>query len=547
MPYPLSRRGFLQASALTAGASLLGAADAGKGRKFPGTLIINDDGHVFPYMNDDLTKEDLRRYLESYCRNGVDAVAFCVGDMSWPTMHPTKVGVHYHEMSAGQDQKLIRMRKNLDTLSSEPGGYFGETFRILKALGKKALGSFRMNDAHFTTPDNPNASPFWKKHAELSLGPAYGYYGGCLNYASDEVRAHFYERVIEFAELYPEIDGIDLDAMRSPFFFLPDKGAECAPLFTDLVRKIKTALAEQAKKLNRTDYLLTINIPRTPELALESGLDAVTWDAEGLFDCISIGTYQTCMDLPIGMWKERLSQSTPVFEYINCSVQTGQYLGLEEYRAAAANAYGAGADGVCLFNYPCLFELASQIPEDAKRLSMKLPDARSVRQPDFSKVGQALDEIGNAKTLRGKDKRFLFFFSSDTGYRHYSPVLPGIDRSLQGASLKATFNCFEDFKGTRAIALKFKIENVSRTEQFLITFNGKNFPEDRLRLRYAANGRDTRVHTVALGPYLEFDLSMQPEDFHRGENTIEATPVNLLAELRGMINLVEIEVIEKWG
>ena len=83
-------------------------------------------------------------------------------------------------------------------------------------MGKKVLASFRMNDAHFTSPQNPNVSAFWKQHVKLALGPAYGYYGGCLDYASDVVRGHFFDRVIEFADLYPEIDGIELDAMRSP-------------------------------------------------------------------------------------------------------------------------------------------------------------------------------------------------------------------------------------------------------------------------------------------------------------------------------------------
>src|SRR5262249_53946117 len=166
-----------------------------------------------------------------------------------------------------------RVYKNLDNFATEPGGYFGATFRILQELGKKVLASFRMNDAHFTAPDNPNVSEFWRKHAKLILAPAYGYYGGCLNYAFDVIRAHFFDRVVEFAQLYPEIDGIELDAMRSPYFFPPGKGRDNAPLFTDLVRRIKGALATQAKRLKRPDYLLSINVPLTPELALECGLD----------------------------------------------------------------------------------------------------------------------------------------------------------------------------------------------------------------------------------------------------------------------------------
>ena len=410
MSHPLSRRRFLQGSAGCAVTAVAGAEGMGQSRPSGGKLVLKDDGHVFLYLNDDLDKADLRRYLQSYCRAGVDTVAYCVGDMSWPTLYPTRVGVHYGALRAGADLGRSRMYKNVDNFASEPGGYFGAVFAILRELGKKVLASFRMNDAHFTSTDNPNVSQFWKQHAKHALGRAYGYYGGCLNYASDVVRGHFYDRVVEFAGLYPQVDGIELDAMRSPFFFPPGKGTEHAPLFTELARRIKAALAAQAKRLKRPDYVLSINVPLTPELALECGLDVAAWDAERLFDWVSVGTYQATMNHPIERWKKRLVHGTPVYAYVNCSAQTGQYLGLEEYRAAAANAYARGADGITLFNYPCLFELAAQVPSAVKDVKIALPDMRAYGHADFTKVGQALDEIGRAELSRGKDKRFLFYF-----------------------------------------------------------------------------------------------------------------------------------------
>ena len=58
-----------------------------------------------------------------------------------------------------------------------------------------------MNDVHLAQAGNPLASEFWKQHVDLTFGSVYGYYGGSLNYASDAVRTHFFERVVEFAEL----------------------------------------------------------------------------------------------------------------------------------------------------------------------------------------------------------------------------------------------------------------------------------------------------------------------------------------------------------
>ena len=387
----------------------------------------------------------------------------------------------------------------------------------------------------------------WKQHAKLALGSAYGYYGGCLNYAFDEVRGHFFERVVEFAGLYPQIDGIELDAMRSPFFFPPGKGPANAPLFTELVRRIKSALAGQAKRLKRLDYLLGINVPLTPKLALECGLDVAAWDAEKLFDYVSMGTYQAYMNHPMERWKRLLVHGTPVLAYIGCSPQTGQYLGLEEYRAAAANAFGSGADGIYLFNYPCLFELASQVPIAADEAKMTLEDMRAYGHHDFTKVGQALEEIGQAESLRGKDKRYLFCFSNDASYRHYDPDRASLDRRGGQGRLKAVLRCYEDYDRARAISLRFKIENVARTEQFQATLNGHPLQPGPHQVRYAANGRDTRIHTVKLEPYLQYEVTLRPGQLRKGENVLEVTPTRLAAGLATKIRLVEIELSVRYG
>ncbi len=547
MSHPLTRRRFLQALAASAAVAVARGQGRGQPAPSPGNLVLNDDGHVFLNLNDGLGKAELRRYLESYCRPGVGTVAYCVGDMSWPTLYPTRVGVHYRALGAGGDLRRSRAHKNVDNFADEPGGYFGAAFGILRELGKKVLASFRMNDAHFTSLDNPNVSEFWKQHAKLALGPAYGYYGGSLNYASEVVRGHFFDRVVEFVDLYPEVDGIELDAMRSPFFFPPGKGPEHAPLFTELVRRIKAALAAQAKRLKRPDYLLSINVPLTPKLALECGLNVAAWDAERLFDYVSVGTYQAYMNHPIERWKKLLVEGTPAYAYVGCSPQTGQYLELEEYRAAAANAYGAGADGIYLFNYPCLFELASQVPVAAEEVKMALTDMRAHGHADFTKVGQALEEIGRAELLGGKDKRFLFYFSNDANYRHYDPDLASVDRRGPPGPLKAAFRCYEDYERTRAITLRFKIENVARTEQFQASLNDRPIEPGRQQTRYAANGRDTRIHTVKLGPYLEYEVSLRPSQLSRGENMLEVTPTRLTADLAGKINLVEIELHVAYG
>ena len=128
-----------------------------------GRLMLNDDGHVFLNLSDDLQESDLWRYLESYCRSGVSTVSYCVGDMSWPTLYPSRVGQQRTSTVAGGDNLCQgRAYQNVKNLAAQPGGYFGAVFAILHELDKKVLASFRMNDTHLTSSDNPNVSEFWK-------------------------------------------------------------------------------------------------------------------------------------------------------------------------------------------------------------------------------------------------------------------------------------------------------------------------------------------------------------------------------------------------
>src|SRR5262245_51460818 len=126
-----TRRSFLRDGAGTAAmlgglVAWPGVADADEGKRpspKPGRLILNDDGHVFLILSDDLRKDDLRRYLRSYCRPGVDTVAYCVGDMSWPTIYPSKVGKQRPKTPTASAQvRELRVFRNLANFEKEKGG-----------------------------------------------------------------------------------------------------------------------------------------------------------------------------------------------------------------------------------------------------------------------------------------------------------------------------------------------------------------------------------------------------------------------------------------
>ena len=169
-------------------------------------------------------------------------------------------------------------------------------------------------------------------------------------------------------------------------------------------------------------------------------------------------------------------------------------------------------------------ELSSQIPRRREDSGTDFSDLRRLGQPDLAKAPQALDEIARPELIRHKDKRFLFYFSNDTTYRHHAPDKAFFDRNQQAKCLKAVFRCYEDYDRAAKLLLRFKIEHVARSEQFEVVLNGRRInPQDQSVL-YASNGRDTRIHTVKLGPYLYYEISLKPAHWRRAATRLRSSP-----------------------
>ena len=69
--------------------------------------------------------------------------------------------------------------------------------------------------------------------------------------------------VQEMVEMFPDIAGVELDAMRSPFFFRPDEGREKGALMTGLVRQVRGDLDAAARRTGHDRYVLRVNVPRS--------------------------------------------------------------------------------------------------------------------------------------------------------------------------------------------------------------------------------------------------------------------------------------------
>ena len=234
--------------------------------------------------------------------------------------------------------------------------------------------SFRVNDIHdgsLPGPEHPLFSPIKRQHPEWLLGPvskpAVGSrIPGISRYAYDfgvqGVRDYKLALATEAIENY-QLDGLDLDFCRFPRLFAEGAEAQGASLLTDFLSRVRAALDEKSRRIGRR-LLLSVRVPPTFALAGAFGIDVEGWLERGLLDILIAGVVHTSM------------HRVPVEEYVQACRATqvqviAQNLGMFWFgrprsarvlyhepdvyrdtmcRAAAANYWRAGVDGLYLWN-----------------------------------------------------------------------------------------------------------------------------------------------------------------------------------------------------
>ena len=205
------------------------------------------------------------------------------------------------------------------------------TLRSLRAAGREPLAlvcerchrhgmhlyaSLRMNDGHFAFPPpadapepggpdfgvphpdqlwnhqrgaaaSPLTSEFWRRHPQYRIGrnwPGSVFSADLLDYSHAEVRAWWLSTITDIATRF-EVDGVELDFMRNPFFFHPARVAAGRPLMTAFLREVRDVLDEAGRGRGRHLGLAT-RCPTALAGCDAIGLDVETWVREALVDVL---------------------------------------------------------------------------------------------------------------------------------------------------------------------------------------------------------------------------------------------------------------------
>lgn len=260
--------------------------------------------------------------------------------------------------------------------------------------------SIRMNDHHYFE-DSTRINRLWLDHPEFRRSQY-----GMFNYAKKEVRDYYKAFIKEVLERY-NVDGIELDWIRTNTLFLKGEEAQGIEIINQFMRDVKNLVKQRSIELKHP-IQIAARVPSTYEIGISFGLDGVAWAKEDLVDILIPCNWfiPTNFDIPVELWKKEIGTSS------KCMLVPGADLGhcfakndyikqmpidIESMRGFAISAYSQGADAIYIFNH--------FLP--TYKMKMVNPDGTIYFTNDKQKV---LNEVGELSTSLGKSRTHVYTY-----------------------------------------------------------------------------------------------------------------------------------------
>jgi hypothetical protein len=376
-------------------------------------LIFNDDSESLRMVPTPHSVASLALALDYLKGTPVDCLCWCLGSpleaYSWPSQVIDSIfdlvakGARLNDIGLEPEQDVLY------TLYRQGIDYVPLLVRRAHEQGMLFVGSFRMNDTHHKSyPDSAVNPSVWKEHQDWRIWDATdakSYHNAAFDYSIPDVRQRLRDAVAEVIALY-DLDGIELDFTRGPYYFNPSEAWRKRDILTQLVREIG-ALLEQAGTRRGRPFVLILRAPCGERLLRTGGIDLRRWIAERLAPVLILSAMVNDYDLALAPWRRRCHAAGvllyPAVEAVpttNCepevispwvrnplaprhdgAVRCTPDEATRMWRAAAQNLLAQEPDGLATFNLPRSTAAATAL----------------------------LQDLGGIEALSGKDKRYTFY------------------------------------------------------------------------------------------------------------------------------------------
>ena len=442
-------------------------------------VYVSDPSSVASrYLPDPVREEDLRNWIDAVAAAGIDTFVQEVYTQGW--------SVYWRGEDFEYDARP-QHRRFLPLLDSGV-----QPFEILvdqcHRRGIECLAGFRVNDNHGAVSiaqgvgagagfivDNPRL--------QLTEHPPEGeHYRETtpLDFTHEEVRGFILSVVTEVASRFA-VDGVEL-CYRDHRYFPPDTGNDRRGLMTGMLQGIRAVLDEPSPHTGKP-RVLGARVFSTPAECLHLGLDIEKWIREGTVDYISPqDPMYADFNLPFeefaGLTRSSRCMLYPaILPWTSFAARKRldqEPISPDTRRALARNMYGAGADGISLYNH---FEY--------------LHGGGGAHPPFYPFALFDACDLKPERVLQGR--RHYIFDATWGGYRGF-----GLDRTSSGA-VKAQrvvlrrdavpsagtyrFAVREDPGQARAAMLLFRGARMTLRDRLKVALNGTPIPAADLRIR----------------------------------------------------------------
>jgi hypothetical protein len=521
-----------------AGKATAGSQGVPFGGRIP-RIIYNDDTCTLRTAPPPHTLASLAGALDYLKGTQVDCLCWCVGDQvayAWPS----KVIENIYDLKAKVPSDYAGWSDTRDIMLSlhlQGIDYLPHFIRRAHDQGLSFVASFRMNDTHIKSYPTSNMSPdFWKTHQHYRIWDAVdgkSYYNAALDYSFTEVRTRYHDAIAEVLQMY-EVDGIELDFTRSPYFFQPFEAWEKREILTQFVRDIGALLERVGKERGRPQTLI-LRIPSRERVLRTGGIDAWQWIQERLAPILVISELCGNFNQDITAWREACRESGvmlypaafdgPAVAYNadfysslvrnpqaprhdgQVRITDAEHICLK--RGAAQNLLAQQADGIALFNFPCWLA-------EGKNIMHTDPQA-------FGEVTSLLFELGSLDTLARKDKLYTFYldlpiYVEANRPRRYHQTIPFLIRGtdLPDATVTLRWRWIAE-KNPHADGI-FRQHPLPKPGLIKVYVNDREIPAAALQRTKAPAGRIPSGFLLKTHEIVEVQLAGR--DLRDGENTL---------------------------
>ena len=381
-------------------------------------VIFNNDGDDLLHLDGPATAE---KFLAVRTDHAAGTMVDSVFYFSRRPISPLYTGAVTREPLAGRLRDLARLGTDDLRLVIEAS----------RERGMEVFWSMRMNDIHDNAKPESEVAQWKRDHRHLLMGRPEDKerfppsdprnIWTFVDYAHPEVRDLMVETFKEVLAEY-DVDGVDLDFLRHPAFFPETRlfkpvTRSHLEMMTGMVGRIRAEVLAASRRKGRP-ILMSVRVLPTLSQNLHFGFDVEQWARRGFLDLIVVGGGYDPFTMPAKDMIDRGNQwGVPVYVCLSSSgfehaiggqrfystdadqwgralPNANEEVALKVWRAAAANAWLAGAKGIMTFN---LFPRhpASRATRMARRVWKEIGD------PDRLALANKLYVVENVGSLQG--------------------------------------------------------------------------------------------------------------------------------------------------